>query len=774
MQQPNTSKLSTVSPPESGFTPRPEFIRENHIVSSFALLSIAGSGFVRLSSFSNDTVTALKTAFKRLSILHNFREDGNYDLVEFSLEGKPWAPSQSKSVDSEKLFVQILDIIFQHGYKFLSTIDYGRERSERVCITFSRPISYSAYESTRVPFALSFPSPKVLRAVNIPLNSSPAILQAVRSAWPRGVVHEKKVSEKCWEFHLKGYRFFQEDTFATDSLKCIFSLLSGLDKHSFTLLTSLSLSGHHSRIKDFWVFLGSSLDLTISLNGSGSIVDLHRGVSPTSVLTPPQSANQSADTLHGRSGSVPDSSRNSSFTPGHSRSVTEPNASQFGRSSSLLRKKPPQRVTSNVSSIRSSEEFPIRRQNLSTIESMDMTGIGAGNHPNHPTARSRDALRALPLDFPRSSFENDIRPNSRERVKTGDLFYDTGLRTKLSDETGDPSRTKRTSTPDSTSDSHSSSRQHSRDLGEPPHDMPQSVHGPWTLSEARTDSTPAILSSNAFRDSAFSNGTKSSCEIPIAWTGALGDEKCKDRILRPLTERCESSGFGSGTNGEVGDLNPPSLKRMSTPKFPGAWQPTPIEEKSEEQTNLGSPISPKAIIQEDKPERKEVKVAHRASPILCNSPEATRKSEAASFGAVAPRTPILESVPQRRRSVSTPSSPIRSEGWVLVNVAEDDGSPSPPRNRDYDRRSRSPTYPRSSLSPIVKAIAVEDTQHILNDRVEATSGLRRFFSTSKSSSKKSSTSSSKIGSLSGLIGDNGKAHKPSLRDKWRKKPNQSS
>lgn len=48
---------------------------------------------------------------------------------------------------------------------------------------------------------------------------------------------------------------FQQDTFATDSLRQILALLTSLDSHSFSLLTSLSLT-QRSRVKDLWIFTG--------------------------------------------------------------------------------------------------------------------------------------------------------------------------------------------------------------------------------------------------------------------------------------------------------------------------------------------------------------------------------------------------------------------------------------------------------------------------------------------------------------------------------------
>lgn len=58
--------------------------------------------------------------------------------------------------------------------------------------------------SVCLPFALSFPSSTLLRVINPPLSNSPAILQAARSGWPRGVISENKEGDQTYEFRLKG------------------------------------------------------------------------------------------------------------------------------------------------------------------------------------------------------------------------------------------------------------------------------------------------------------------------------------------------------------------------------------------------------------------------------------------------------------------------------------------------------------------------------------------------------------------------------------------
>ncbi|KAF7791933.1 hypothetical protein EIP86_002959 [Pleurotus ostreatoroseus] len=268
---PNPLKIKTTSS-DASFVPRKEFIKDNRVASSFSLLALSGAGFVRLYSFSAALVAALRRRFTQLDLLIDVRENLPKHFFEFSLDGKPW--SRPKGIASEKLIVDILTEIFHCGYAFLSTIDYGREQDDRLAIAFSRPgvpgtstgllmqpngSLTSLIQPVRQPFAISFSSVNLLRVVGPPLQATPAVLQAVRGAWPRGVVSEKKVGDAVFEFKLKGYKWFQEDTFATDSLHHILGLLSALDTHGFTLLTSLTLTTR-SRVKDFWVFTGFAGD----------------------------------------------------------------------------------------------------------------------------------------------------------------------------------------------------------------------------------------------------------------------------------------------------------------------------------------------------------------------------------------------------------------------------------------------------------------------------------------------------------------------------------
>lgn len=216
---PNIPTASASLNVPSQFTPRKEFIRDQRVISSFALLALSGANLVRLYSFPGTVISALRRVLDQHDLIVTVREDASKHCFEFALDRRPWA--SPKSVDSEKLIVAILGAIFQCGYSFLSSIDYGREPDDRLAIAFSKPVAVStpsavgSYVSSstivhtpppRIPFAISFVSPSVLRVVDPPLASTPAIIQAVRGSWPLGVVSEKKLGESTYQFKLKGYK----------------------------------------------------------------------------------------------------------------------------------------------------------------------------------------------------------------------------------------------------------------------------------------------------------------------------------------------------------------------------------------------------------------------------------------------------------------------------------------------------------------------------------------------------------------------------------------
>jgi hypothetical protein len=214
--------MSPISPADSNFVPRREFIRDQRPASSFSILALSGTALLRLYSFPPEVVVALRKHLDRTHLILSSRELIQNNFWELSLDGKPW--SNPKSTRSEKLLIEIIDVLYRNGHNFLSTLDYGREQDDRVIIAFSRPSSPLSPPSSaashnmnndsviahphfvKVPFAISFISQNHLRVIAPPLHLTPAILQTVRGSWPRGVVSEKTVLENVYEFKLKGYR----------------------------------------------------------------------------------------------------------------------------------------------------------------------------------------------------------------------------------------------------------------------------------------------------------------------------------------------------------------------------------------------------------------------------------------------------------------------------------------------------------------------------------------------------------------------------------------
>ncbi len=216
--------MSPISPTDTTFVPRREFIRDQRAASAFSILALSGAALLRLYSFPTDTVLALRKHLDSIHVILGSRELPQDNFLELSLDGKPW--SNPKSMRSEKLLIEIIDVIHLTGHKFLTTMDYGREQDDRIIMTFSRtfpsPLSNTAppppFHSmsndslstvphpVRLLFAISFISQSHLRVIAPPLHLTPAILQTVRGSWPRGVVSEKKVAENVYEFKLKGYK----------------------------------------------------------------------------------------------------------------------------------------------------------------------------------------------------------------------------------------------------------------------------------------------------------------------------------------------------------------------------------------------------------------------------------------------------------------------------------------------------------------------------------------------------------------------------------------
>ena len=250
-----------------------------------------------------------------------------------------------------------------------------------------------------------------------------------------------------------------------------------------------------------------------------------------------------------------------------------------------------------------------------------------------------------------------------------------------------------------------------------------------------TDSHPApLLGIGTFRDSAFSAQSEMSYEIPIKWTGPVNEE--------PNTKSERS--------------NPKPNRLSGSPMFPEGWQPTPIEEKEEDELGQQRTPSLDGRLPASTPIHE---IGSRiGSPDIVKSDVSLRKSEAALVRIIQDITPppSLPNVESSQRKEPPNTAVGGGQGWVLVNV-ENSNNPSPtvgPEGSPRDVhgvRSRSSSGPGPSFEPpmenspaAAKAIVIIDSMDSKHKKSQSTSnskdgregssGVRRFFSLNKKNS----------------------------------------
>lgn len=241
---------------------------------------------------------------------------------------------------------------------------------------------------------------------------------------------------------------FQEDNFATDSLYHILTLLTSLDAHGFTLLTSLSMTGR-SRVKDLWIFTGEYHPDSQPSTPNGSNLELKREITPlqaVSLAPGPLPLALAADRhTPPRQFPVPpaiSNSGSSSEIPGHVRAASDntpatssplkPQTTTFTKVHNLIRKPSPKTQA---------------QQALDSSQSSGDAALAAnGGVYLPPSAKrgSRSRLSLVPGQILRSlSNPNSIGSvdmtgvgaglrKSADMQRTPDLFYATDGRTKES------------------------------------------------------------------------------------------------------------------------------------------------------------------------------------------------------------------------------------------------------------------------------------------------------------------------------------------------------
>ncbi|KAF8741749.1 Hemimethylated DNA-binding protein YccV like, partial [Rhizoctonia solani] len=229
-------------------TERGQFIRADATPQSYMLVALNGADTLRCHNISTTALSALRESFGNETRLYG--EAGDGDIAEFVFRNSPWT---AKSVRSETLIVKLFTILLSHQYTFVTSIDYGRQYLDKLSLAFTRAVSSNGRSAEDSVFALSFVTPTLLRVLHAPLHCTPAILQSVRSAWPRGVKSESKLGNGSWEFRLKGFGYFSAEKSDEALVPHVFALLRAFDSHAFKLVAGVPIGGR-SRNKDLWVF----------------------------------------------------------------------------------------------------------------------------------------------------------------------------------------------------------------------------------------------------------------------------------------------------------------------------------------------------------------------------------------------------------------------------------------------------------------------------------------------------------------------------------------
>ncbi|KAI0079593.1 hypothetical protein K474DRAFT_596866 [Panus rudis PR-1116 ss-1] len=766
--------------PDPSFVPRKEFLQDHRVISSFALLALSGTSLVRSYSFPVAVNDSLRQLFERNG-LQTWRTNESKEFYEFALEGRPWA--NPKAVKSEKLIIDILEVILHYGHNLLSPIDYGREPDDRVAIAFSKPnlsqpsnvanaSAASLNNQMRVLFAISFASASVMRVVSPPLSSTPAILQAVRNAWPRGTDDDsKKVGHDTFEFKLKGYKWYQENTFATDSLRHILYLLSALDRHGFELLVSISL-GKRSRVKDLWIFTGvarSHYADSSTVTPNGSSLELRREGTPQNPLAlshgsklgfalskaqtvPIGNGVANGHTLHTRSAS--------DTTPVRSSPLK---SSPFTRATGRLLRKaspkkdgPPAIPEQPESTTTSPTQSP--RVGSNSIGSCDMTGVGSGMRRSFDLSRTPDVFYTTdgrpyrdvvhneynPFDT-RNDSPYHTHPNAAKRASSRSLPpFDLGHQ-------------QGSSRPSLQSSHHSSSntpplREHSRTNG----DVSQDVG-----AQHPTTPPPALLGPGVFRDSGLSYMTeRQSFEIPIVWNG----EHPEPTDPRAKAQSGHESPPQKGVNTSVTAGARASPPRDADKNDVRRTLPPTIKEQPSQEDELKQGLKMSLRTGEQALDGQQGSVTAMSPTRVSPQADGVRQSEVASvvLGQSAKSSPA--GTPREEHGMK-PTHPRKdkdttSSGWVLVNIegagkarGKSDGkksregsrSPDQPDNgrvsgdklvppRANQSKSPSPGAPvASTMSSAAKTIAIIDavTAKEEHEKSKSNSGFKRLLRKAK-------------------------------------------
>jgi hypothetical protein len=489
---------------------------------------------------------------------------------------------------------------------------------------------------------------------------------------------------------------FQQDTFATDSLRHILALLTSLDSHSFPLLTSLSLT-NRSRVKDLWIFTGLAPEHSLSEETAvPNTAVSNTAVSNTAVsnitrLPLQTEANHPIDVSqqHKRFATEPTAHLPSQ----HSRATPDgPQRPQYPIPSPQphLLRKPAPRAQVPVSVLQDyipDEQHQILYAHIpSTISTgtENMTGVGAVNFKS----------ASLPPNTP--------PPKVGGQVAHGRSGFDKVASPPLLASTS-------------------------------PKQTPQPNAKNEKLMPSTNDlSSPPLLGMDAFRDSAISSNPTT----PTTLTGSY-----KKDVKLEQEPKLNTSYSSSG------------------PMFPGGWQLTPVDRKVEEETGFSTSMSEGKRAASIPIHENDCHIEAPAIITADMSLRKSEAALIGMIASTSHAPPISQDDKSRKASQNSLSSGgqgwvlVNVEGSNAVRSGSESAGPSdatPPRPHESKRPSSplstSVSAPHTPKSPVpshaAKAIVIMDAMDSKKKKrstmepkesSEGSTGLKQFFLNKKNS-----------------------------------------
>lgn len=434
---------------------------------------------------------------------------------------------------------------------------------------------------------------------------------------------------------------FDEDTFQSDALKHILSLLRSFDKYGFTLLTSLSLSSTRSRSKDLWIF--STPEVDSDTVGPSSILSPGGGYIPgntvkgsqTSLLRPPGHLRSTSE-QHG----------NATLSPSHTRNASVPPLNATPKSGNTLLKKSPRPGADKLPPV--SDNPPLNPP----PSTLPFYGTVSKSTPPKPLAPLRTNIP------PQILYATPTPASETVGGPPAELFYSSS-----------PSQ--------------------------PPPPLPRGVlyvaNGGPDETDSITAPPPPLLSANAFRDtsigecsqgdgeavreSEFSTMSDNSMDIHLAWTGGLPTTMEEEDPSSGRDSAGQSYGLTNRDTASTPETNPEDRAFSPSPIVPGSW----VENEGPNERLQGRPGQQRTSLPPPQPIYLPTKIEQTTT--AAHSPQ--------MVGDITP-----QSTPQKSRPVTARDSADAdlTRGWVLVNVTASPGFDS----RRFDG-GRSTTDPMPSL-----------------------------------------------------------------------------